>query len=187
MKRSKPKPTPKPKPKPVPAPKPVRHRRKPMDEDETPVPDAAKEPDIDDLDEAETTPAELPDEDDEEEGDEPPAGDDIDPVTLEKGETALYNPLATPITFAWDSVPYTLPARGIAAVPDGAADQLCGVENSGGTMSRLGVRRLYKADERYALAAEEAGLTVEEYAERRNAGVCAMADEAAQKNTAPTV
>jgi hypothetical protein len=98
------------------------------------------------------------------------------PTSTEVAEIPIYNPTAGVVEAGFDAARYAVRPRGVDFVPAGAAHLLVGEDNSGGTHSHFGVRRLYGPEPRFNAQASAEGVSTEEYARKRNAEIKSEAD-----------
>lgn len=92
------------------------------------------------------------------------------------GMVPMYNPTDAPIGVPYNGRSYVVRAQGVDLVHEQAAVLAVGVDNHGGTLSKIGLRRLYWPEERFAAAAKKDRLPLEVWVQRRNAGVKMLAD-----------
>lgn len=97
-------------------------------------------------------------------------------------EIPLYNPLEAPVTFQHSGLFWTIPPKGIALVTPEAAVYAVGLDNVGGRLLGMGVRRLYCNEPRFYPFAQKVGIPWYEWVEKRNRIVKQIADEIGRGN-----
>lgn len=101
---------------------------------------------------------------------------EVDPLVHVEGMVPLYNPMPVPASCQYDGRVYVVRAQGVDLVSVEAARMAVGDENHGGALSKVGVRRLYAIEPHFEETAAKAGLSVEAWVKRRNAGIVFLAD-----------
>lgn len=107
-----------------------------------------------------------------------------DPLQIVPGMVPIYNPMYGEAHFQHAGETWRVPSKSVRFVDRRAADRAVGQDNSGGSMSRLGVRRLYGLEPRFETLAEKVGLSLREWVENRNRDVIAMAELTWERSTA---
>lgn len=100
----------------------------------------------------------------------------LDVMELVEGMVPIYNPLPMPFDLPYNGRTFRVRPNGVDLVPIEVADMNVGPDNQGGRLSRFGLRRLYGPEPRFAAAAANRGLTVEELAAKLNEKYRAEAD-----------
>jgi hypothetical protein len=103
-----------------------------------------------------------------------------DPMELIEGYVPVYNPQAFAVDIQVAGVFFHVRPKGVDFMPEWAADHAVGVDNSGGTHSVLGLRRLYGPEPRMEQDAKRAGMSLENFAAHRNRVIREVADQVCQ-------